>query len=187
MFSLEPPFKILRYENMNTLFGGVELSFEGPYNLRDMIQEVGVVVESIGDSLRRAYEVKTFIDYPGMSSVSTVVKPIESKLDKRNVEIDIGYKSSSIYLIGEIKRVCRNMILQGKDSTFATRNDGGALYLFHMLKDNFDPVSTGDFLKATKAVLLDMAGQKLRKLTTQIKPEYLEVNAKILRDRKYVF
>jgi hypothetical protein len=185
MFTVEPPFKILRYENNNTAFGGVEMSFGEPYEIRDLTHELGCVIENIGDFLKRAYRVRTFVENPQIDFLSTRVVPVEAILEKREVDIDLGYHSRSEFL-GKLRTVCRRMSLERKDNAIVTKYDNRGLYFFHTLKENFDPVSTGDLLKATKSVLLDMAGQKLHTVKTEITPEFLEVDAEIKVDQKYI-
>ena len=183
MFSLEPPFKIIRYSPLTAAFGGVEYRFEGPYSLRNLTQEVTSIIESIGDSLERAYEVKTMVEQPQMNFLSTKVTPIESRLNKR--EVDLNLDNSNLNLLKTIKTVCKKMIIEERDNAVLTRNDNMGLYFFHVLKETFDPVSTGNLLKVTKSLLLEIAGQKLD-TTTEIKPNYLEVDVEIRKRQNYI-
>ena len=183
MFLLEPPFKIIRYAPIMAAFGGVEYDFERPYNLRSLTNEISNVVESIGTSLERAYKVKTIVEQPQVNLLSTRVTPIESILNKREVDLDLNY--SNLNLLKKIKIVCKKMLIEKKDNAILTKSSNNGLYFFHVLKENFDPVSTGDLLKATKSVLLRIAGQKLE-ARTEIVPDYLEVDVKIKKRQNYI-
>jgi len=176
MLSLDPPFTIISYPPEIAAFGGVGFSFEEPYNLQSLNNEVTNVVKSIGNSLKTAYEVKTIIQQPQRNLLSTRVTPIEAELDKKSYVIDVRYGNHSALRM--MRNVLERMIAERKDNAILVRDNCQGLYLFHKLKESFDPVSTGDLLKSTKKVLLEVAGQKC-KTRTDLTPYYLEVNVEI--------
>lgn len=185
MFSVNPPFKIIRYSPMTTAFGGVEYWFDGPFSMRGLTREVGNVVESMGEFLKRAYGVKTTVEQPRTNLLSTRVAPISSELDRREIDLDLRY-GGSLKSVEKIKTVCRKMLLEKKENAILTKEDNMGLYFFHNLKESFDPVSTGNLLKATKSLLLEIAGQKLEAAKTEIQPNYLEVDVMIRELKNYI-
>ena len=81
MFSVEP-FKIISYSPKIIAFGGVEYTAIG-LDIRTVTDDVTNVVKSLGNSLRRAYEVKTAVYKPKESFLSTKISPVKAKLDKK--------------------------------------------------------------------------------------------------------
>jgi hypothetical protein len=180
MLSLDPPFKVIIYPPTLAAFGGVEISPEGPYNLQKLKNEVTGIIRSMGDSLRSAYEVKTIIEQPRTNLLSTRVTPIEADLDKRSAVLDVGYVN--LDSLKMIRNVLRRMAVEKKDNAIVMRDNGDGLYVFHELKDRFDPVSTGYLLENTKKVLIGLAGQKCN-ARSEITPNYLEVDVEVERPR----
>ncbi|MFH0929093.1 MAG: hypothetical protein V1818_01905 [Candidatus Aenigmatarchaeota archaeon] len=185
MFSLNPSFRIVRYSPITAAFGSVKYQFDGPFSLGNLTQEVGEVVESIGYSLKRAYDVKTTIEQPKINILSTRVTPISSELNKREFDLDLRYVGNQ-GLMERIKTVCTKMFLEKKDNAILTRNDKRGFYFFHNLKESFDPVSTGNLLKATESILLKDAGQRLETVKSEIQPDYLEVDIEIREFKNYI-
>jgi hypothetical protein len=176
MLSLDPPFTVISYPPEVAAFGGVGFSFEEPYNLQSLKNEITNVVESLGNSLRTAYEVKTVVSHPQKNLLLTKVTPIEAELDKRSYVIDVRYGNHDA--LSMMRNVLGRMIAEKKDNAILVRDNYAGLYLFHKLREKFDPVSTGDLLKSAKSVMLEVAGQRC-KTRTEITPHYLQVNAEI--------
>jgi len=177
MLSLDPPFTVISCPPETAAFGGVGFSFEEPYNLQRLNNEITNIVESIGNSLRTAYEVKTIVSHPQLNLLSTKVTPIEAELDRRSYIIDVRYSKHDAAKM--MRNVLGRMIAEKKDNAILVRDNNEGLYLFHKLKEKFDPVSTGDLIKSTKRLLFETAGQKCKALRTDITPYYLEVDVEI--------
>jgi hypothetical protein len=176
MLTLDPPFTLISYPPEIAAFGGVEFSFKEPYNLQSLNNEISDVVKSLGNSLRTAYEVKTVVSHPQRNLLSTKVTPIEAELDRRSYIVDVRYSRHDALKM--MRNILERMIIERKDNAILVRDNYEGLYLFHKLKEKFDPVSTGDLLKSAKRVLLEVAGQKC-KTRTEITPYYLQVNVEI--------
>jgi hypothetical protein len=177
MLSLDPPFMVISYPPETAAFGGVGFSFEEPYNLQRLNNEITNVVKSIGNSLRTAYEVKTIVSHPQLNLLSTKVTPIEAELDKRSYIIDVRYSKHDA--VKMMRNVLGRMIAEKKDNAILVRDNYEGLYIFSKLKDRFDPVSTGELLKSTKRILFETARQNCKILRTDITPYYLEVDVEI--------
>jgi len=181
MLSLDPPFTIISYPPEIAAFGGVGFSFEEPYNLQSLNNEVTSIVRSIGSSLRTAYEVRTIVEQPQRNLLSTKVTPIQAELDKRSYVIDVRYGNHSTLRM--MRNVLGRMIAEKKDNAILVRDNYEGLYLFHKLKEKFDPVSTGELIKSTKKILIETAGQACKALKTDITPYYLEVDVEIQKPK----
>ncbi len=176
MFSVEP-FKIVSYPPQIAAFGGVEYSSPG-FDVSTVTREVSDVVRSLGDSLERAYEVKTVLQNPRANILSTRVTPIKAELDSRVIDIDLTYKGKS-ETIHELRTIMRRMAAENKSNAIIKRNDDKGLYLLHEMKKYFDPVSVGELLQASKCLLFEIARQKIKKTNREITPEYLEVDVEL--------
>lgn len=176
MITLESEFKIISSpETKNTTVGIVGI-YDEPYNLQYLKNRIGDVVESFGDSLKRAYEVKTLVRQPEKSLLSTKVIPIEAEIDKREVDINTKY-FSNFKTIRKMREVCIKISKEGKENAIIYNSN--KIYFYHVLKRSFDPESTGNLLKAVKAVLFEISGQKCKSVKSEIMPNYLKVDAEI--------
>jgi hypothetical protein len=183
MFSLEPPFTVVRCEPATTAFGGVAYSLKDlckPYSPQELTSEMKAVMESVGESLKRAYEVKTVIE-ASSNSLSTVVRPIEAKLD-RGIFFDLRrynkmHRKRSELLL-KVESVCDRMLQEGKDNAVLTREDNSGFYFFHNLKKNFDPESAGYLLETIENLMLRTTANNFS-VKREIKPDCLRVDVKL--------
>ena len=177
MFSLDPPFKLIHYEPTFFAFGGVECQ-ETTYNINGLTKDIREIVESIGSSLKRAYTVKTSIEQPNKNIFITKVMPITAQMETGDIDLDLRY-CGKLESLNFLRKTCRRMLLEKKDNAIITRDNDVGLYFFHLLKERFDPISTGELLKATESILLGIAGQKLESSGYELKPNHLRVDVRI--------
>lgn len=175
MIVLEYPFKIIKSKTCNTSLGVVGFS-EEPFNIQGLKDDIAEVVGSFGDSLRRAYDVRTVVEQPKKALLSTRVIPVEAQLNKKEADIVLEYCPDS-KTIRRIGAVIKRMDDSKKENAIFVKDDN--LYFFQKLKKNFDSESTGYMLKALKGVLLNYAGQKYKNISMETTPDYLKVEAEI--------
>lgn len=174
MIELEYPFKIFKYKKNRVAVGIVEFSKE-PHSFQNLKDKVSDVVLSFGDCEERGYGVRTDVKQPEISSLSTKVTPVEAELDKKEVDIILGYNIHTFFK--KVEDVCKRMTEEKKDNAMIVQ--ANYLLLFHGLKNAFNPESTGNFLKATKRVLLEGSGQICKSIKSEITPSYLEVDVEV--------
>ena len=176
MFSLVP-FRIISYPPKIAAFGGAEYPYEG-LDVKTVTREVGGVVSSLGDSLKRAYEVKTAFQIPKEDTVSTRVTPIEAELDERAVDMDLR-RSANSKAVYELKCLLGKISARSSGNAVIIRKDQKGFYFVHDMKKSFDPVSLSELLQTVECLLFEVSGQKVEKTSKKIRPGYLEVDVKL--------
>lgn len=175
MFSVEQ-FKIISYPPKIVAFGGMTYPYGG-LNLQTVTQDVSNLVRSFGDSLNRAYEVKTTLQNPKREILSTRISPVNAEFDKKSIDLDLRFGGTEA--VYKLKGFLKKMIIGNSDNAIIIRGDKKGFYFINEMKESFEPGLVGKFLKTTECLLFELSGHKVENANEEITPHYLEVGVKL--------
>ncbi len=180
MIVTEPRFMIF-YVPPLLSFGGIRFDYSS-YDSSKFNEEVSDTVSSIGQSIERAYEVKTRIKSVDNYSLLTRVSPLVSELDKKSAEVNI--KDIDMNVTKYIKSVSRKMVDNKKTNAIITRDYG--FDVFHILEEKFNPENTENLLSSIQSLLFD-AGGRIYDINSYINGVELSIDLKLKKPSEVLY
>ncbi len=184
MITIEPRFKLIYDHPFTLAFGGVEISLEGPYNIKKLTREISDVIKDIGNYLKRSYEIKTMVEIPKENLLLTRMKPINAELDKKSLDLDIRVIKTH-EAAKYINNVCKRLVIENKESAIVTKE--GGFHIFHILKKEFNPKSTKFLLETIENLLFGLFNQKYNVIKSEINPYYLEHDVEVKKPSRELY
>ena len=171
MIETDPRFMIFYVPPFLT-FGGIKID-PTEYESSNFNEEVSETIKSVGNSLERAYEIKTRINVDRYS-ILTEVRPIISDFDKRSVEANLS--NIDLPKAKYIKNVSRKMIENNKNSAIITKES--SFDIFHILEEKFNPENTEYLLRTIEGLLFNIGGRSYN-IYSSIEDSMLSINLKL--------
>ena len=191
MFSLDPAFTVMKCGPLTTAFGGISYSSEGACRMSELTNEIKSVVESVGYSLKYAYDIKTVVEKSEERTLSTRISPVQAEV-RRDIFVDMNIYRSLLekrnpHFLRKIEDMSRSMAEKRIDNATLIRDNKSGFYFLHNLKKSFDPESTGYLLKAIQTLMMEAAPNE-SVIRPYIEPDHLRVDLKIgsPKNRGYV-